>query len=231
MTGKRTRMSVRTRRGRPGSPRPAATIRSAEKLAGIPASGIARFGLQASAFPWLKTIAVNYERYKFRSLTLRYVSSAPSTLTGTVAIAFAHDPYNGIPTKLDSLESMPQVSLGPAHQGGFYNPQRRRRGGHSLTLQATLNARPTYITTRNPSALDPEQNQAWAFFGTDATVSPGFLYVEYVCDFYHAVPAAFPAAVMIAQLSPPEEWDLSPSADICGADGYHPPEIPPKIPI
>lgn len=49
-------------------------------------------------FPWLSAIADRYERYEFKRLIFRYVSRAPSSTQGTLAMAHDLDPNDPTPT-------------------------------------------------------------------------------------------------------------------------------------
>jgi len=172
--------------------RPDLVVQNSERLAAVSANGVSRFSVAAHVLPWLRNIGVQYERYKFRSFVAQFVSSAPSTAVGTVALAYTYDPYPGMPANITSMEQMRDVSLGPAHSQGFY--KRGSRGKHSLALRNLL-ARPTYVTSLQPMLLNPEEVEAWLYFGSDVpSGTPGFIYVTYVCELFSPISQAFPRA-------------------------------------
>lgn len=45
----------------------------------------------ASAFPWLSNIAVNYDRYRFKYLRFTYISSQPTSVGGKIGIGYDYD--------------------------------------------------------------------------------------------------------------------------------------------
>ncbi len=51
----------------------------------------------SEVFPWLSTIAANYEKYKMVKLSFQYVTSSGTSTGGRVGLAFGYNPSEAIP--------------------------------------------------------------------------------------------------------------------------------------
>lgn len=60
----------------------------------------------AELFPWLSTIATNFETYRFKNLKFEYISRLPSTNHGSVTLAVEFDPTDPDPDSLKTLRNM-----------------------------------------------------------------------------------------------------------------------------
>lgn len=58
-----------------------------------------------STFPWLASLAANFDQYRIRSLCARFESSAPATENGRVFMAFDYDPQDQPPVDKGSFMS------------------------------------------------------------------------------------------------------------------------------
>jgi hypothetical protein len=75
---------------------------------GSVAFGITAFSVNpglASTFPWLSTIAYNYESYKFNSLSFRYETQKSTATSGTVLLAADYEASDADPANKQELMS------------------------------------------------------------------------------------------------------------------------------
>jgi len=71
----------------------------------------------AATFPWLSSIAGNFEKYRIRKLSLQYVNVAATSERGRVTLAFDRDPLDADPvTKVDLF------SYSGAVEGSVWSP-------------------------------------------------------------------------------------------------------------
>lgn len=68
----------------------------------------------ASVFAWLSSLATNYESYKFRRLTFRYVTACATTQTGFIYLAMEYDPTDPVPTSEQQLATYDGCTFGSA---------------------------------------------------------------------------------------------------------------------
>lgn len=81
-----------------------ADVRSLNVLGYIPGPKYPINPGMAITFPWLSTIAKNYESYRFRKLCFHYETTSPSTFAGTVIYSVDFDAADEQPlTKADAL--------------------------------------------------------------------------------------------------------------------------------
>ncbi len=74
-------------------------------LSGTPTSNVTAYACSgfranpgvASIFPWLSTIAVNYEKYKFRKLTFTIVPLVATNFSGRIGVGFDYDSSDPVP--------------------------------------------------------------------------------------------------------------------------------------
>lgn len=59
----------------------------------------------ASTFPWLASLAGNFDQYRIKRLAVRFESSAPATENGRVFLAFDYDPQDDVPNDKGSFMS------------------------------------------------------------------------------------------------------------------------------
>ena len=52
---------------------------------------------QSATFPWLSSLARNFDQYRIKSLLVRFESAAPATENGRVFMAFDYDPQDPVP--------------------------------------------------------------------------------------------------------------------------------------
>jgi hypothetical protein len=63
----------------------------------------------AATFPWLATIAANYECYEFNRLSFEYINRCSSTFTGGIVMAPDYDSADTAPTSTQQIEQFQNV--------------------------------------------------------------------------------------------------------------------------
>jgi len=87
----------------------------------------------ASVFPWLSSIANNFESYKFRSLKFRYIAGCPSSTIGSSFLSVDYDPTDPNPTSETQIVSWESTTNQPSWRDMTFN-----------SAPANLNKRQTY---------------------------------------------------------------------------------------
>jgi len=67
----------------------------------------------ANIFPWLSTIALNYEKYRFRRLVFHTASLAPTSTGGRIGLGFDYDSTDAVPQSRQEFYSLTTNSEGP----------------------------------------------------------------------------------------------------------------------
>lgn len=132
----RTAYTGGTKQLKPGA---GVVIRHSEQIASLTATntGFAVLGTydlmptDATTFPWLSSIARNYEKYKFNSVTFRLTTASPMTAGGMVTVCFDYDYADPVPVTEQAMtmnESWKQTpireSLSLILRGDRLGPQR-----------------------------------------------------------------------------------------------------------
>jgi hypothetical protein len=145
----------------------------------------------SSIFPWLSTIAVNFSKFRFRSLIFEYEPMASTSTTGTVGLAFDPNSYDSIPpgkaafySFANSVRSAPwqavslSVALGNMRQppGGFFVWN---------GTGAPPNERLEYLTGQFMYLTDQQSATG---------IAVGEIYVRYVIDLYQPLQAGVTAS-------------------------------------
>jgi len=133
---------------------------------------------QATAFPWLSTIAKNFESYRFRKLRFCYETEAPSSLGGSLVVALDYDATDAAPTtKQQAMAYRGSVRSAP------WEPC-----CHSSVLE-DLNKQKSYFVrpAAQPANTDIKMYDTGNLFVctqnvTTASAVCGELYVEYDID-------------------------------------------------
>lgn len=125
-------------------------------------------------FPWLASIANNYESYIFNSLIFRYESTCNTTTSGSVVLAIDYDPDDQFPeSKQELMDFSSSVRCNP-----WLSCEHK-------SLKGDLNKRKTYFVRNAGVPAGAERNTydvGTLYVGTQgqATASSiGELYVEY----------------------------------------------------
>jgi len=74
----------------------------------------------ALSFPWLNTICVAYEAYRFKKLSFIYESTSPTTIAGAVIMAVDFDPTDAAPTTKTQIMAYQNSVRGPAWESFRY---------------------------------------------------------------------------------------------------------------
>jgi hypothetical protein len=125
-------------------------------------------------FPWLASIAMNFESYHFRHLVFTYETQSPTTDPGTVMLAIDYDAADSAPTS-----KVEMMSLVGAVRAAVWNMVEQRSTPDDLRKMA-----PRLYVRNTPLAsnLDIKTYDVGSFFiatmGT-GLVTTGELYVEY----------------------------------------------------
>jgi len=125
-------------------------------------------------FPWLASIAQNYEFYSFRSMRIHYCPTVGANQDGHIVLAPDYDVLDTDPATGADAESYKSAVSGPLWQG------------LTCTLSANdLNKRsPKYVRTSSaPAGSDLKTYDAGAVYvlteDVTAAITAGYLYVEY----------------------------------------------------
>lgn len=131
----------------------------------------------SETFPWLSTIAQNYEEYKFKRLVFRYITRSPTTSSGSVMLCPLYDPLSGAPTTEAAASAVRGTCEGPIWEEHVFD----------LTRLVT-EAYKRYFLRAGPVAADLKTYDLGAlcvFTNDCASTAPiGKLWVEYDVDFY-----------------------------------------------
>lgn len=124
-------------------------------------------GLKES-FPWLSGIARNYDRYRFRKLTYKYVPVVGTSTNGRVAIGFDPDVLDPIPVLSSDFYSLPKYKSGPVWEE------------HTLEIPM----RNATLFTRIATVADSDQKtydfgSLFIYINASDTALKGDLFVEY----------------------------------------------------
>ncbi len=71
----------------------------------------------SSNFPWLATIASNYQSFKIHFMRYIYVPACPTTTAGTAFLYVDYNFNSGVPTTLQQVDLSPYSCSGPAWLG------------------------------------------------------------------------------------------------------------------
>jgi hypothetical protein len=127
-----------------------------------------------------------YDRYVFRALRVKFVTSQTTTYLGTIALCIEKDPVNVVATSFNTARQVtpnltypiriPKAELDWAYDGPdvFYTNQSEASGSLAQTRQDIQSVLKGYLTA--PIPLLPE--------------GIGFFDIEYVIDFFDPVPPA-----------------------------------------
>jgi len=133
---------------------------------------------QGLTFPWLRNIALDYERYVFRSLRFEYRSTCAATVAGNIAMAVDYDAADDAPAMMVNM-----LSYNSAIQGNAWSNLDCVCAGADLTgmlPQRTIryNALAANLDIKNYDV----GNLFIAVEGFAATDAVGYLWVSYVVD-------------------------------------------------
>lgn len=132
----------------------------------------------SSLFPWLQTLASNFDQYCFKSLTLRYIPSCTTGEAGRLAMYFDKDSQDTEPSDRVELSNMGHLT------------------STSAWAEATLNVPVDNIrrftddsNTADPKLLDLGQ-VGIATYGGGGTNTLGEVFIEYTVSFFEPQPSS-----------------------------------------
>jgi hypothetical protein len=138
----------------------------------------------ASLFPWLSQMSMQWETYKFKSLRFAYVSNSSTANNGSLTMSLDYDVLDPPPQNIQAMITMPNAVSGPLWAGpaGMLvyraNPQ-------NLSKMKSY-----FIADSVPTGADAKTYDVGSFFlsavsGTGSVIPRvGQLWVEYEVDFY-----------------------------------------------
>jgi len=94
-------------------------------------------------FPWLSRVAQNYESYRFKSLKFEFITTAPTTIAGSITMAVDYDPTDPAPNDDNAVRAL-NAFIG-AKTAPIYTPKVTVFCRH-----ANLNKRKTYYVSNSP---------------------------------------------------------------------------------
>lgn len=123
----------------------------------------------ATIFPWLATIAANYEKYKMRKLAFQFITSSGTSTGGRVGLAFGYNPSEKIPLNKQEFFSIV--------------PNREEAPWEDIYLQVPCNGETKYVRFTSPtegSVNTYDMGVLITMTGNNASASTlGDLFVEY----------------------------------------------------
>jgi hypothetical protein len=76
-----------------------------DTVAGSILFSVLPYALNPNSFPWLSAMAVDWDQYRFHSVTMRYVTRSPTSATGSVYMACEYDPGEALPLEEKTLSA------------------------------------------------------------------------------------------------------------------------------
>ncbi|CAA33533.1 coat protein [Cymbidium ringspot virus] len=132
----------------------------------------------AVLFPWLQTLASNFDQYMFNTLRLQYVPMCASTETGRVAIYFDKDSQDLEPVDRIELANMRHLTeTAPWCEGSLRVPVD--------SVKRFMNDN----STVDPKLIDLGQ-VGLATYGGPGTNAVGDLFIHYTVTFYEPQPSS-----------------------------------------
>lgn len=130
-----------------------------------------------SVFPWLSSIAINFEKYKFKKLVFRYIPACSTSTSGSVYMAHDYDVNDDPPSGESAISNFQEVVSGNT----WKEIACVSRGNNKN------NAKQYYVTPSKtlPNGGDPLNYHLSNFFiatvggPTDTPVTGGKIWVEY----------------------------------------------------
>lgn len=133
---------------------------------------------------WAPVVASMYQLYRIRSMRVRWVSSAPSTMPGEIVLAFAYDPDDTLPTDYQSLAYLQGAWSGAVRDDGEVTFD----GRQALFPQYTCLSNGTFVKNRfsSPGYF------VYCIRGATPGAALGRLIVDYDFEFLRAGPLERP---------------------------------------
>lgn len=168
------------------------------ELLGTTAFSATYYMLIPALFAWLSGVAKNFSRYKWNRLSISWVTSSPTSQSGTVAMGVLYD-YNDTSVAMTGIEEV--LALAHSFMCPVWSPPNGVLG--TSTLDSTRWSRPWYVNhmPTTPSQYD-EFVPAWLTVGKQTQVNGqpiGHLVASYEVEFSDPIPARIndPTSVML----------------------------------
>lgn len=135
-----------------------------------------------SLFPWLSSLAQNFEQYRFRKFLIHYYTRVPTTTAGEIMLWVDTDVNDPAPTSTAGVMSFDDRSMGPAYCEG-------RRTFNVLANDLHPDGKRKYMrTTTSPNTNDAKTFDAgnvWlAEEGAAAAATWGYATIEYEVELW-----------------------------------------------
>lgn len=154
-------------------------------------------GIAAFA-PWLSTIALNYSKFKWKTLRFLYVPNVPTSVPGSAYINVSYDPADGSPTSLADVAVADSSSIGPAWVGGGINAEKAFRPtlGIDDAIFVDVDCKSLtqpYYYVRKQAGLDADSKPLVLYFGSAGVSNGGSyggcgaVYVAYTVELFEPV--------------------------------------------
>jgi len=156
-------------------------------LASATAGAFSVFGIpinpgNASMFPWLSSIARNFESYVFKSLKFYFETSAPTSTPGTVLMAVDYDVLDSLPSSKRDLMSYRDAMRSPAWESttlGCRAEDLHKRKTYYVNEINSIGSNFIEPTTAQDLRLDDVGELLIASSNSTASSALGEIYVEY----------------------------------------------------
>lgn len=148
------------------------------------------------AFPWLSTVALSYSKFNWKFLRFMYVPQVATSTAGVVFINAMYDAADTQPPTLASVAQSSNSSIGPAWQGGGINAEKAFRADLGIDEMIFIDVdckawTQPYFYVRKQAGTDADTKPCVIVYGNDASVpallTPGSLYVAYICELLEPV--------------------------------------------
>lgn len=153
----------------------------------------------AAFTPWLSTIALNYSKFKWKTLRFIYVPAVATSIPGSAYINVSYDPADTPPTSLADVAVSDSSSIGPVWVGGGINSEKAFRTNLGIDeaifvdVDCRILTQPFYYV-RKQAGLDADSKPLVIYCGTQGALNgaanyggTGSLYVAYTVELYEPV--------------------------------------------
>jgi hypothetical protein len=164
-------------------------------------------------FPWLNTVARNYQKFRFHSLRFFYSSSVSTATPGKAFITLSYDAQDGPPTTLAEAMASKTSCTGPAWFGGAiteykaFDPMMNADANIYVDVDVAKFNSPWYYVRNSLAGLQPvvagtgglgtytdeSAIPLRVYYGTNGVTNgivAGELYVAYVIEFSEPIAPA-----------------------------------------
>lgn len=154
-------------------------------------------GIAAFA-PWLSTIALNYSKFKWKTLRFIYVPNVPTSIPGSAFINVSYDPADGSPTSLADVAVADSSSIGPAWVGGGINAEKAFRPNLGIDEAIFVDVdckslTQPYYYVRKQAGTDADTKPLVLYYGSIDVANggnyggSGAVYVAYTVELFEPV--------------------------------------------